>query len=71
MTEFHWTRRHVVALIVLCLAALLDTIDVTVVNVAMPAIKDALHFSGGRARLDGQRLHGPVRRFPAAGRAHR
>jgi EmrB/QacA subfamily drug resistance transporter len=31
----------------LCLAALLDTIDVTVVNVAMPAIKDSLHFSVG------------------------
>jgi EmrB/QacA subfamily drug resistance transporter len=45
--EFTWTRRHVVALVVLCLAALLDTIDVTVVNVAMPAIKNALHFSEG------------------------
>ena len=33
------------ALAVLCLAALLDTIDVTVVNVAMPAIRDSLHFS--------------------------
>jgi EmrB/QacA subfamily drug resistance transporter len=32
---------------VLCLAALLDTIDVTVVNVAMPTIKNALHFSEG------------------------
>ena len=44
---FRWTRRHVAALIVLCLAALLDTIDVTVVNVAMPAIKSTLHFSEG------------------------
>jgi EmrB/QacA subfamily drug resistance transporter len=44
---FTWTRRHVIALMVLCLAALLDTIDVTVVNVAMPAIKNALHFSEG------------------------
>src|SRR3984957_21072364 len=42
---FVWTRRHVLALVVLCLAALLDTIDVTVVNVAMPAIKESLHFS--------------------------
>jgi EmrB/QacA subfamily drug resistance transporter len=42
---FVWTRRHVLALIVLCLAALLDTIDVTVVNVAMPAIRESLHFS--------------------------
>src|SRR5580700_5787866 len=45
--EFHWTRRHVLALAVLCLAALLDTIDVTVVNVAMPAIRNSLHFSEG------------------------
>jgi EmrB/QacA subfamily drug resistance transporter len=44
---FRWTRRHVLALAVLCLAALLDTIDVTVVNVAMPAIRGALHFSEG------------------------
>ncbi len=44
---FTWTRGHVMALVVLCLAALLDTVDVTVVNVAMPAIKDALHFSEG------------------------
>lgn len=36
-TAFAWTRGHVLALVVLCLAALLDTIDVTVVNVAMPA----------------------------------
>jgi EmrB/QacA subfamily drug resistance transporter len=35
------------ALAVLCLAALLDTVDVTVVNVAMPAIKTSLHFSEG------------------------
>ena len=44
---FTWTRRHVLALAVLCLAALLDTIDVTVVNVAMPAIRNALGFSEG------------------------
>ena len=44
---FRWTRRHVLALAVLCLAALLDTIDVTVVNVAMPTIRSALHFSEG------------------------
>src|SRR3984957_2848902 len=44
---FAWARRHVIALVVLCLAALLDTIDVTVVNVAMPTIRTALHFSEG------------------------
>src|SRR5580704_17103545 len=44
---FRWTRQQVLALVVLCLAALLDTLDVTVVNVAMPAIKTSLHFSEG------------------------
>jgi EmrB/QacA subfamily drug resistance transporter len=44
---FTWTRGRVLALVVLTLATLLDTIDVTVVNVAMPAIKTALHFSEG------------------------
>jgi EmrB/QacA subfamily drug resistance transporter len=44
---FRWTRRHGLTLAVLCLAALLDTIDVTVVNVAMPTIRTALHFSEG------------------------
>ncbi len=43
--SFSWTRRHVLTLVVLCLAALLDTIDVTVVNVAMPAIRESLRFS--------------------------
>jgi EmrB/QacA subfamily drug resistance transporter len=37
----------VLALTVLCLAALLDTVDVTVVNVALPAIKTSLGFSEG------------------------
>jgi EmrB/QacA subfamily drug resistance transporter len=46
-TGFTWTRGHVVALAVLCLAALLDVVDVTVVNVAMPAIRTSLHFSEG------------------------
>ena len=27
--SFSWTRRHVLTLVVLCLAALLDTVDVT------------------------------------------
>lgn len=46
--EFDWSRATVIALVVLCLAALLDTIDVSVLNVAMPAIKDSLHFPEGR-----------------------
>src|SRR3984957_19062475 len=45
VASFSWTRRHVLTLVVLCLAALLDTVDVTVVNVAMPAIRESLRFS--------------------------
>ncbi|MEV1249570.1 MFS transporter [Nonomuraea sp. NPDC049750] len=43
--EFVWTRGHVVALVALCLAQVLDAVDSTVVNVALPAIKDELAFS--------------------------
>src|ERR1700756_1211345 len=46
-SAFTWTRTHMLALIVLCLAALLDALDVTVVNVAMPAIRATLGFSEG------------------------
>ncbi|WP_170223557.1 MFS transporter [Nonomuraea turkmeniaca] len=43
--EFVWTRRHVVSLGLLCLAQVLDSVDVTIVNVALPAIQDDLGFS--------------------------
>ncbi|MBE1559041.1 MFS transporter [Nonomuraea africana] len=43
--DFVWTPRHVGALAVLCLAQVLDSVDVTVVNVALPAIQDDLGFS--------------------------
>jgi MFS family permease len=36
---------HRIALVVLCLAQLLDAIDITVVNVALPTIKEQLGFS--------------------------
>jgi EmrB/QacA subfamily drug resistance transporter len=42
---FRWTPTHTVGLIVLCLAQVLDGIDVTVVNVALPAVQSALGFS--------------------------
>ncbi|MGP3961132.1 DHA2 family efflux MFS transporter permease subunit [Nonomuraea sp. 3N208] len=43
--EFVWTRRHVWSLGVLCLAQVLDSVDVTIVNVALPAIQEDLGFS--------------------------
>lgn len=43
--EFVWTRTHVIALTVLCLAQLVEALDMTVVNVALPSIRTGLHFS--------------------------
>ncbi|MFI6738203.1 MFS transporter [Nonomuraea sp. NPDC050451] len=43
--EFLWTRGHVFALVALCLAQVLDAVDTTVVNVALPAIEDDLAFA--------------------------
>ncbi|MFL6077496.1 MAG: MFS transporter [Mycobacteriales bacterium] len=42
---FRWTRTHVVTLTVVCFAQLLEAIDITVVNVALPTIRTDLHFS--------------------------
>ena len=48
MTEnangFVWTRHHTIVLTILCLAQLLDALDVTVVNVALPAVERDLGF---------------------------
>jgi EmrB/QacA subfamily drug resistance transporter len=45
--EFTWRSEHTIALLLLCVAQVLDGIDVTVVNVALPAIEDELGFSAG------------------------
>lgn len=34
--EYSWTRANIIVLVVLCLAPLLEYIDMTVVNVALP-----------------------------------
>jgi MFS family permease len=39
------TRRGKVTLALVCLAGFLDFIDTTIVNVALPSIRDHLHFS--------------------------
>ncbi|HEV2343271.1 MAG TPA: MFS transporter [Actinocrinis sp.] len=44
-TEFVWTRKDVIVLVVLCLAPLLEYIDITVVNVALPTIRTDLGFA--------------------------
>jgi EmrB/QacA subfamily drug resistance transporter len=45
LESFAWTPRHTTILVVLCVAQVLDGIDVTVVNVALPAIEHRLGFS--------------------------
>ena len=40
------TRSRWLALYVLCLASLMIVLDVTIVNVALPSIRQSLHFSG-------------------------
>lgn len=42
---FKWTVAHTVALVVLCCAQLIESLDVTVVNVALPAIREDVGFS--------------------------
>lgn len=43
--SFTWTGRHTLVLLVVCLAQLLELIDVTIVNVALPTIRQSLGFS--------------------------
>jgi hypothetical protein len=45
LRDITWTSRHTIIVAVLCVAQVLDGIDVTVVNVALPAIKHELRFS--------------------------
>ncbi|EFC85328.1 MFS transporter [Parafrankia sp. EUN1f] len=45
--SFVWTSVHTIALTLLCVAAMLETLDITIVNVALPSIQDDLGFSQG------------------------
>ena len=64
-------RRRWLALYVLCTGMLMIVVDGTIVNVALPTIQDDLGFSQSESRLGGQRVHDPVRRIAAPGRALR
>src|SRR6185437_5315433 len=44
-TAFVWTSAHILALLILLLAQLLEFIDITVVNVALPTMRTDLRFS--------------------------
>lgn len=43
--QFVWTRRHTIMLAVICTALILDTIDTSIMNVALPQIKAQLGFT--------------------------
>ena len=61
----------VLALYVLCVGMLMIVLDVTIVNVALPAIQEDLHFSTLEPRLGRQRVPDRLRRPAAAGRTRR
>jgi EmrB/QacA subfamily drug resistance transporter len=42
---FVWTGRHTLILVVICAASILDTIDISALNVALPTIKAELGFT--------------------------
>ena len=65
------TRTRWLALFVLCLGDLMIVLDGTIVNVALPSIRDDLGFSRDVARLGRERLPAHVRRLPAARRPAR
>ena len=64
-------RSRWLALYVLCLASLMIVLDVTIVNVALPSIRDDLGFSRDLARVGRERVRPHVRRVPAPRRASR
>ena len=51
------TRTRWLALIVLCLGDLMIVLDTTIVNVALPSIREDLGFSRDVARVGRERLH--------------
>lgn len=45
VSDFVWRRAHTVVLAMMCLAQLIDSLDVTIVNVALPSIRHGLSMS--------------------------
>ena len=64
-------RTRWLALIVLCLGDLMIVLDTTIVNVALPSIRDGSRLLADLARLGRERLPAHVRRLPAARRPAR
>ena len=61
-------RSRWLALIVVCIGDLMIVLDVTIVDVALPSIREDLGFSRGLARVGRERLPADLRRVPAARR---
>lgn len=54
LPSFAWTTAHTAALLVLCVAKLIKSLDLTVVDVALPAIKSDVGVSESLAVAGGQ-----------------
>ena len=65
------SRTRWLALIVLCLGDLMIVLDTTIVNVALPSIRDGSRLLRDVARLGRERLPAHLRRLPAARRPAR
>ena len=64
-------RSRWLALYVLCLGTLMIVLDMTIVNVALPSIRQISGLLPDLARVGRQRLPAHLRRLPAARRAPR
>ena len=70
-TSFLATRRGKLTLALLCAVAFLDFVDASIVNVALPSIRRALHFSVAEPAVGPERLPADLRRLHAARRPRR
>ena len=68
---FEDSRKRWLALYVLCFGVLMIVLDTTIVNVALPSIREDLQLHRDLAGVGRQRLHADLRRLPAARRAAR
>ena len=69
--SFLATRRGKLTLALLCAVAFLDFVDASIVNVALPSIRQDLHFSVAEPAVGAERLPADLRRVHAARRPRR